>query len=221
MTQSISTTSSRFALRAARPNATAVGALEPRHIPRLIAPEINSRLLAGLCPGLSETTLRAFASIAIVRTLGVSTWDECADLLGIERSYARGLVNNAVVKLNLADARDRFWNALECVKSEIERGPLVDYRERERAFRVWALIPLDQWTIIRRAADVSDDRYGARRRNASAWVWERLTGVDWRESPALGGNASENAREVFRRFERDTLPSLRPELMIYEQQLAG
>jgi hypothetical protein len=170
----VNRTSSRFA---ARPPPPKFPRLEPRHIPCLIPEEAYQRHLSGLSSGLSAQTLRAFTSIAIVRTLGISTWDGCGDALGWERNYTRGLVNNAVVKLNLTNARDGFWSALELVRHELVQAHLVDYRQRERIFKDWALIPLDDWTGIRCATGISNDRCGARRRNASAWVWARITGL--------------------------------------------
>ena len=212
-------TSTRFTAPAATKAFDNGSLLEPRHIPRLIQEETYVRYLEGLCPLLAPPTLRAFASIAIVRSLGLTTWDESGILLGYERDQVRNLVNNAVVKLNRAEARSTFWDRIEAIRHEIAGAVLVDFRERERAFRHWTLIPLEEWTAIRRQTGIRNDRHGARRRSASAWVWARHVGRHWREAPAFGGSADANAREVFRRFEKTLLPTLRPRLVAEQEQL--
>ncbi len=208
----IKETSPRFFSALPRPQAGAHPRLEPRHVPRLISEDHYQSHLSELCPGLRADTLRAFASMAILRVLGVPTWDECGGFLGLERDYARRHANNAVVKLNQAGAREAFWRAIAAIHSELDQGELVDYREREVILKNWTVIPIEDWTSIRREASIADDRRGARRRNASAWLWADLTGRHWSEAPAFGGCASESAREVFRRFEKDILPVLRASL---------
>jgi hypothetical protein len=216
----VASSGTRFAVSSAAQGERAMTRLEPRHVPRLVPEDIFEQHLAGTDVGLSEMTLRRFASIALVRTLGVTTWDECGSLLGHDKLYTRRLVNNAVVKLNASGQRAAVWERIEAIKAQMEHGELVDYRERERIFTDWALISAGEWAAIRRRVGLADDRHGARRRNASAWVWARITGRDWREAPAFGRWASESEREVFRRFEKTLMPCLRSELNAHLSNLA-
>lgn len=192
-------------------------AYEPRHVPRLLQEELFDQNIRELTATLSETTARAFGSLALVRLSGVYTWREAAEVLGWEHDRGYHIANNAVSKLSASDNRDAFWRAMEGIASSYERtSGLVDYRERERRHGQFSLIPTDAWSEIYLDAGIVDDRHGARRRNASAWVWARITGLDWRSIPPFKGSAGDNARHRYRLFLDAVLPAIKPALITYQ-----
>lgn len=60
---------------------------------------------------------------------------------------------------------------------------------------------------------------GRRNRCASVWLWEELTGGDWRLAPGVENESSVSFRDARRVLEHTIIPKLAPYLRAYGETL--
>ena len=174
---------------------------------------------ADLFAGVHSDTARRFCSLCLVKLSGSYSWPRAAEALGLDGQRCQGQANQIVYLLGKADKADVLAERLHAVAAGLEndRGRL-DYGSRRRALAGLDTIPQDKWLAICRETTVSGPRKMRSRLYAAAWLWQDLTGGDYRVAPPLF-NAGENRREVFRRFRRFDAPRLREPLLRFGEEL--
>ena len=95
---------------------------------------------------------------------------------------------------------------------------LVAYESRLEMFHAlsdFTEIVWEDWRTICSKAGIHVGKKGGRNRYAAVWLWCHLTEGDFRLSPALHSQDSENCRDVYARFLITILPSLEEPLQAY------
>ena len=153
-------------------------------------------------PQVGAPQARRVISASLAVRIGGLTRVEAAQALGYGNAPKAARSFSATLEaIDRARHMDDYGDAITELALALDAKPksLVDYADRRERFEDFDLIPDgdydDLCTTVGRAAG-SD----ARRRSASAWLWEYLTGNDARDSRALTQhNNPVNAREMWRR----------------------
>lgn len=189
----------------------------PTNVPAYLWPEHSAPFISCM-PGTREDTARMFASMHLVKTITGDTWAEAAIRLGLPGKA--NIVAALVSRITVAGTRQKFLNATDNLVRELDSGsiPIVDYSERRHLLRGLDTIP----SAVLKGCAPQLPATTARRKNAAAWLWATLTGGHPWDAPAWGREvATQNQREVYRRFCRFTLPQLQDALLEYGLVLIG
>lgn len=187
------------------------------NVPAYLWPEHAAPFIACM-PGTREDTVRAFASMHLIKTITGDTWPEAATRLGLpgKASICAALVH----RITTAGTRQDFLDATENLIRKLDAGEIeiVNYAERRHLLRGVDTIPPE----VLQGCAPGLHATAARRKNGAAWLWSTLTGGHPWDAPAWGREApTENQREVYRRFRRFNLPQLQDALLDYGSTLIG
>jgi hypothetical protein len=171
-----------------------------RHLPQLLDADDYAALVAGYLPHTEAPVGRRIAALALARLAGADTWPAAVAALDMAARWAR--LDSHLVR-RITDAAG-FWAAVRAAGARLATRGLVDYAARRQALSGLMQVPLP---VLAAACQPLGERITpARCRHAAAWIWERYTGGDVREAPALVAAGALTAtiadREVHRRFRR-------------------
>ncbi|MER7847482.1 TniQ family protein [Kitasatospora sp. NPDC096077] len=139
-------------------------------------------------------TLRRLTAIRLVQAAETSTMREAARFLGIPSAWFVDPAKRVLPFDRLPQLRDGqdLAQALERLAQHVENDPHpIDYHERRRRLATWHL-QAASWETIKQESDFVPRRRGKYpvtdellRDCASAVVWARATGSEWRLAPAM------------------------------------
>ncbi|WP_155992904.1 TniQ family protein [Nocardioides sp. URHA0020] len=181
-----------------------------RFVPQLMPTDLYRAHVADHLDEVADATGRCLASIAAARLLGASSWRAAATLLGIPEPRGRRAIERV---RKVADA-DQFWAGVAaCLDALGAAGD--DYRAAERRLSTLAAVPYREWQRLCRPHNVVATQQRAQ--HAAVYLWERVAGADWRDSPALEDGwwprtTRESRHEGQRRFALQIPSGLRADL---------
>jgi hypothetical protein len=179
-----------------------------RHVPELIWHDAWEATYRHLLPTAQPTPARRFCALALAKHLTDGTWADAALALGLSASYSKS-ANHFVSRL--ADEGKQAIFRAEIARTAGELGhsrPLVDYAARRQHLTQYRRVPR---RVLTPTGIVITPR---RQQFAAAWLWSHATEGDPFRSPAMP-SASLNDKTSFRRFQAQTLPSIRAALSDY------
>jgi len=195
-----------------------------RNVPQLFWEQLTDEAAAEFFEGAFRDNVRSFLSQCLARHLSpeLESFVQVADALGsapVSRSWLH--------RTNIAMGGE-FLQGLALVADRLKAEPNpIDYQARREALANYADIAEADWDNICKSSGVEYlPRFTvARRKRAACWVWETLTGGDFRLAPALGieqlaGRPRTNAVYLYRDvFVVEGLPPIRDELEKYARQI--
>jgi hypothetical protein len=171
-------------------------------------------------PEIRQNYARRFCAMSLVKLCGCYTWGEAAVLLGLPVHHGIKLANRCVGCLADERTKQQFSRALHAVAKRLSGLPnKVDYGLRREAFAGLYDIPLIDWLSICQEAKITPGKLGRRSRYAATWLWSYMTDGDWTLAPALEGENTVCAREVYRSMSKKTLIDCRGALINYSAKL--
>ncbi|MEV7217649.1 TniQ family protein [Kitasatospora cineracea] len=196
--------------------------LEPRHVPHLLG-EADYARVASHFPAVNPLRGRRFASVALARLAGASTWHEAGQDLGLpDPDLAVQISGQLAGRIQDPDA---FWHDLQRTAQVIEQRGLVDYRARHWALTDLTTVPADVlFPVMPSVGPRGNSLSPARRRHAAAWLWQHLTGGDVRDAPAhvlelWPGFQLASVRRSWQRFTELDAPGLPGALIAWGREL--
>lgn len=195
-------------------------AFEPRHVPQSFWPEYFNEYLAGFFPEVGEDYARRFCSMSFVKLCGNYSWGEAAELLDLPQRQCIKMANRCVGFLVDETVKKQFARALHRLAHRLSIDQeRIDHGERRTRFANLTDIPTEDWLHICARGGITPGHPGRRSRYAAVWLWSELTGGDWKLSPALKGENSENVREVYRQMCKTIIPKIETPLYEFGQSL--
>lgn len=193
--------------------------LRPEAIPLLIWEETFDDLFSEHFPVRANRVARRFCSLSLAKVVVHGSWGDAAEALHRPRVYSR-LATHQLQLLNRKGRTGAFFASVADLAANPGRElEGIDYRSREQEFQDWEFdINTWRWVTTRRLGPPTPLRVLPA---ASAWVWARLTGLDWRDAPTLADFCPSGRRLTYKRFERRYLPLLREDLLALERMLTG
>lgn len=190
-------------------------AVQPRHIPWLWWPD-RFDAVRGLFPkDMTEDFARAYLSLAAAKVLTSGTWTDAADAVGwYSTEKVKHTANSNVSRLRVQGTLDDVHGHVHETLADLAASPdRVDYLARRAQLAALTSITFDQWEELAAAADCHLKPTTWRLRGVAAWMWEQhgLNPLDQFPGFAAAGNP-ETAREMYRRFRNESLPTLEPVL---------
>lgn len=195
-------------------------AFKPRHVPQLLWEADFETHFSKFFPKVGNNYARRFCAMSLVKLCGDYTWGEAAGLLGLPKNSSIKLANRCVGFLDNDKAKQQYSCALHAIAKRLsEHSNKTDYGRRRKAFSDLCDIPPEHWLSICKQAQITPGQAGRRSRYAATWLWSYLTNGDWVLAPALNGENTVNAREVYRTMLKGVLISARSPLIIYGANL--
>jgi hypothetical protein len=193
---------------------------EPCHVPQLIWATDYESHFSQFFPEIGTNYARRFCSMSLVKLCGHYTWGDAARLLGLPVHHGIKLANRCVGCLADEKTKQQFSRVLHTVAKNLSKRPdKIDYGQRRKAFAGLRDIPREDWLSLCRQAQITPGHPGRRSRYAATWLWSYLTDGDWTLAPALEGENTINAREVYRSISKNILVDCRSELISYGANL--
>lgn len=154
------------------------------HFPHLVGEDHYRLHYADLLPGTAGPTGRAFVALCMARAVeGLRSWPEVFAAFEFEPRRGERIVD--VCSRRVTD-RIAWWQTVHQSVREVNVMPdPTDFSELRWHLRDLVDIDAGTWKAICKDALVHPGRTPARRRNAAAWLWTRLTCGDPRHSPAF------------------------------------
>lgn len=196
--------------RAKEPAKPSSDALSHDHVPQLLWKEHYEDLFARLLePGTRKPFARAFCSMALVKTIDKTSWEQAAVELGIPQRTGRATANNVVIRLNRSGEMDLFTLRIGALAEILaETLSVTNYGLRRRALTNFEIGTQD-WNELSQIAGVRPGKPGGRRIYASVWLWCYLTDGYYLFSPWFARNNTKSAQTVYWRFRRYELDGLK------------
>ena len=173
------------------------------HVPQLFWEEHFRQTFK---PMIAESDMRddyarRVLSMAVVKLSGPLSWAQAATALELPGSSATGSANKFMGLIAALGRTDRFGRALHDVAAELSANTdRTDYAALRRRFDTFTEIDYDVWSDLARLAGVPPGKRHGKNRFAAAWVWARVTGGDFRLSPALTTGTFGAQRDQYARF---------------------
>lgn len=160
--------------------------------------------------------------MALVKLCGTFSWAEAAAALGLPASSATGSANKLMGVIAALGRTGGFALALHRKAAELSASTeRTDYAALRKQFSAFTEIDYDVWRDLAQLAGVLPGKRHGKNRLAAAWVWVRITGGDFRLSPALAGTQGPKLRqrEQYARFLKNDFVRLAPALETFAVSL--
>jgi hypothetical protein len=194
-------------------------AFSANQIPQLLWEDVYESHFATLVPGTLPVSVRRFCSMTLVKLACDVSWDETATALELTDTKGSILACAMVTRLGRADTASRFAARSRDIALRLSASlEPVDYGARRRMFATLATIGPDAWPAVCRTSGVRTGKPGGRERFATAWLWTRLTGGDYRLAPGIRDQPTA-VRDTYRRFVSSELDLMRDALEAYGETL--
>ena len=165
-------------------------------IPQLLPAAHYEENISNFLPGTAPATGRAFASMAVARLAGATSWKQAGVALDLPPDRAVRIADVVVRRVNDGAA---FWAEAHRVAVVLAEDG-IDFAARRRWCSGLEALPADAWRAITARHGVVPTEAG--RRNAAIWVCEHVAGnhPQLAVSSRVSAGFRESRREVYRRF---------------------
>jgi len=194
-----------------------------QHVPQLLWENEYRRHFEPLFgdTDMAEPTLRRVCSAALVRLSLKSDWLGACNALGFPVTFAKGGCNKAMGVINGLQNTTAFAEALHDLAGRLGALPgRANFHARRFALLDFLELSPGEWDEIALEHLRKPGKNWGKRRHAAVFIWEKVTGGDWRLAPALRGMAPGPARDMYVRFLKQDEGMLGPSLMIRARRMA-
>ena len=154
--------------------------VEYRHIPHLAPEDEYKELVAPWLPDTAILIGRRFASLALARLSGASSWSAAAGGLDLEKSRSLYVVNQLGSRIGDPVA---FWEAVAKLSDRLRQRGLVDYQARRMALSGLDHVGLEVCGPLFRPHGMTMPVHAPRA--VAAWLWCQMTSGQLRDAPAM------------------------------------
>ncbi|GGJ71286.1 TniQ family protein [Deinococcus aquiradiocola] len=214
----------RLGLRSRHAHSKAGYAFTAHHVPQLLWENEYRTNFAPLFQetDMMESTLRRVCSAALVRLGGQTDWQGACSALEFPTTFATGACNKAMGVLNNLQNGEAFARALHDLAARLGALPSkANFHARRFELREFVTMRSADWDDLVFETSARPTKNTGKRRHAAVFIWEQVTGGDFRLAPALRGMSPGPARDMYIRFLKQDLGTLGPALMDRAHQLAA